>query len=471
MSRAFNGVSDFITFSVGAAANLPTAALTAAFLWKPNSSHRGGLFDGRDAGTTRQIGVNPFDNAGGNVFFAVNGSTSQSYSAYIGAWAILGFTKPAGAAQTVRAHLYRFDTLAWSHTDLGAVSANAAIASIFVGSFDPGQFLNGNLGAIGLWTGTALSDANFEAGTGFQTSLANWFNLTPSVLWRFNQASVATPVTDLMGSGADQVAIVGTTVSADDPAGFSYDLVSTVTGTGVADLGALSAAATGGVTVSGVAVADLGVLSAAATGGVVVSGTALANLGSLNAAATTPVPPDPDMFVSVLMDELLACLCENVATQENPPQHCCFRVGTEIAHDAGILQDQCCEGIAYVALGDTFPSSDSFPEADIVRQATAVCAPTTWAQEFQIGIIRCVPTGDQFLPPNCVDWNAAARQNVIDAQTLRRVACCMRNFVVQNSGVFLGMSTVIDRQTQGNPQGGCVERTMKLTIQIPNCDC
>jgi hypothetical protein len=469
MSRLFDGIDDFITFSVGGAANLPTAALTTVFLWRPNANHRGGLLDGKDGGSARQIGVNPFDN--GDVFFAANGSTSTGYAAYLNQWAILGFTKPAGAGQTVRAHVYRYDTLAWTHTNLGAVSANAAIASIFVGSFDGGQFLNGNMAAIGLWTGTALSDANFEAGTGFQTSLANWFNLTPSVLWRFNQASVATPVTDLMSSGADQTAITGTTVSVDEPPGFSYDLVSTVTGTGLADLGSLDAAAAGLVTHSGTGAADLGALGATASGGVTVAGTAQADLGRLVAAATVPAPPDPDMFVSVLMEQLLICLCENVAAQPNPPLHCCFRVGTEVAHDAGILQDQCCEGIAYVALGDTYPSSDSFPEADIVRQANSACAPPTWAQVFQVGIIRCLPTGDQFLPPNCDDWNAAARQNVIDAQTLRRVACCMRNYITQNGDLFLGMSLVIDRQTQGNPQGGCVERQMKLTIQFPNiCD-
>jgi hypothetical protein len=462
----FDGVDDFITFSPGAAANIATGALSTVFLWRPNANHRGGLFDGRDGGSVRQIGANPFDN--GDVFFAVNGSTSTGYAAYLNQWAVLGFTKPAGAGQTVRAHVYRFDTLAWTHTNLGAVSANAAIASIFVGSFDPTQFLNGNLAAIGLWTGTALSDANFEAGTGFQTTLANWFNLTPSVLWRFNQASVATPVTDLMSSGADQTAITGTTVSVDDPPGFSYNLTSTVDGTGVADLGALSAAASGGVSHPGVGVADLGALSAAVTGGVTVTGAALSDLGRLDAAA---VEPDPDQFVSVLMDQLLACLCEQVALQPNPPQHCCFRVGTEIAHDAGILEDLCCEGLAYVALGDTYPSSDSFPEQDIVRQASAHCAPPTWAQAFKVGIIRCVPVGDQFLPPSCVEWNAASRQNVIDAQTLRRVACCMRNFVVNNDGIFFGMSLVIERQSQGNPQGGCVERSMTLTAQFPNlCD-
>jgi hypothetical protein len=465
VSRLFDGVDDVITFSAGGAANLPTAALTVAFLWRPNAVHRGGLLDGRDGGATRRIGVNPFDN--GDVFFATSGFTSTGYSAYEDQWAILGFTKPAGAGQTVRAHLYRYDTAVWAHADLGTVSSNTAITQIFVGSFDPGQFLNGNLAVIGQWAGTALTDADFDGGA-MTTSLGAWFNLTPSVLWAFNQASVATPVTDTMGSGADQTAITGTAVSADEPPGFSYDIVNTVTGTGASDLGALGGAAAGEVVHSGTAVSDLSALSVAASGGVVVSGAALSDLGRLVASAETP---DPDQFVSVLMEQLLACLCEQVALQPNPPQHCCFRVGTEIAHDAGILQDLCCEGIAYVALGDTYPSSDSFPEQDIVRQAAAHCAPPTWAQAFKVGIIRCVPTGDQFLPPSCTDWNAAARQNVIDAQTLRRVACCMRNFVVNNGGIFFGMSFVIERQTQGNPQGGCVERSMTLTAQFPNCEC
>lgn len=179
-----------------------------------------------------------------------------------------------------------------------------------------------------------------------------------------------------------------------------------------------------------------------------------------------------DFFVGPLMLELLACMCEQSAQAANPPGICCFRVGTEIAHDAGINEDQCCEGIAYVALGDTYPSGSSFPEQDFVRQADAKCPPPTWAQVFKVGIIRCLPTvGDAYNPPNCTDWNAAALQNVIDAQTLRRVACCFRDFITLNDERFLGMSVVIERQNQSTPQGGCVERSMTLIAQFPNCDC
>lgn len=419
MSRLFNGVSDEMEFASGASSSLPTGAFTFAVLWRPNAVHSGGIIVGRDANANHHIEVRP--NLDGNVYIAETGSTTTPYAAYVGQWALLVFTKAAGNS-VVRSHLYRYDTAVWAHANLGAIADDTAITRILVGNHN-NTFLNANLAVMGIWAGTQLADATLE-NSGMITALTNWETLAPTTLWRFNQTSTATPVMDLMGGSADQTSITGTSVSVDNPPGFSF--TANISGTGLATLGALDA---------------------------------------------TIIQPTPDQFVSVLMERLLACLCEQAALQPNPPQHCCFRVGTEIAHDAGINADLCCEGIAYVALGDTYPSSDSFPEQDIVRQAQAHCAPPTWAQAFKVGIIRCVPTGDQFDAPTCGEWNAAARQNIIDAQTLRRVACCMRNYVVNNEGLFLGMSLVIERQTQGNPQGGCVERSMSLTAQFPNiCD-
>lgn len=170
------------------------------------------------------------------------------------------------------------------------------------------------------------------------------------------------------------------------------------------------------------------------------------------------------------MNAALACLCETVSGIPNPPQHCCFRVGTEIIHDAGISIDQCCEGIAYVALGDMFPSAVSFPEQDIVRQANSNCAPPTWGLYLKVGIIRCIPVGGMD-PLDCDSWNSAALQNIYDAAALTRTACCIRSYVTTQSTDLLGMSVVIDRQVQGNPLGGCVERFFTIAVQIPNCEC
>jgi hypothetical protein len=39
------------------------------------------------------------------------------------------------------------------------------------------------------------------------------------------------------------------------------------------------------------------------------------------------------------------------------------------------------------------------------------------------------------------------------------------------TGFFEGMSVVIDRQVQGPPLGGCIERYVNVQVQFPNCDC
>lgn len=177
-----------------------------------------------------------------------------------------------------------------------------------------------------------------------------------------------------------------------------------------------------------------------------------------------------DIYVLPLMQQLLACLCAETQLQPDPPQHCCFRVGPEVAHDAGAWVDLCCEGIAYVSLGDTEPSS-TFPEADVSGQAERTCSPPSWSQSFKVGIIRCAPTGTETTPPTCAEWNAAALQNVYDGLTLRRVQCCMREWIRNHDDLFMGMGVIMEKQTQGNPLGGCVERSFTMKIQFPNCDC
>lgn len=244
---------------------------------------------------------------------------------------------------------------------------------------------------------------------------------------------------------------------------------STISGTATSNLGGLDGAASGEVDVPGSGSGGLGGLGASASGLVTVSGTATANLGLL-AASASEEEPIIDVILEPLMDEILACLCEAVARIPNPPQHCCFRIGTEVAHDAGLNEDLCCEGLAYVSLGDIYPSSTSFPEQDIIRQAAASCAPPTWAVAVRMGIIRCVPVGDLYNPVSCTDWNTAARQNIYDSFALRNAACCVRNVVASASDALLGMSVIIERQSQGNPGGGCVERTIAMTLQIPNCN-
>lgn len=486
MSRVFT-TNDVITYDIGTLANLPVGAQSFGFIFKPTNSHRGGVFDAKQGGSggSRQLGCNTFDNAGGTVFFSDNGSVSTSYSAFIGNWVLMMFTKPAGTAQ-VRGHIYDYNAVTWTHTDLGSVSVGAVVDFLRQGQFDGGQWLEATMLVMGAWVGTELSDANVET---MEFSLNAWTALSPSALWPYPDNT--DPIADITGNGADENARTGTTNSSDAPVGWSFDDL--VSATFAITLPTLTSAFSAEAVVQATFSSTLPALTMAASAEVSAGATFNITLPALTVAIVAEVPLEAtfnitlptitaaiqatvvgsDLYVSALAAQLLACLCAEIQNQPNPPKHCCYRVGTEVAHDAGPWVDQCCEGIAYVSLGTTSPSS-TFPDNDIARQAsTNGCGPPSWAQVFQVGIIRCVPTGDDTgNPPTCEEWNEAGTQNIIDAFTLRQVECCMRDWIKNNEGLFLGMGVIMGAQTQGNPLGGCVERSFTITIQFPNdCDC
>lgn len=189
---------------------------------------------------------------------------------------------------------------------------------------------------------------------------------------------------------------------------------------------------------------------------------------------TSPIPPDVVASdpVYVVANQALVCLQASFPVSGYAPAEFCVRVGTNVTYDIDQYRDICCDGLGYVLLGSTVASSTSFPEQDIIRQANSICAPAAWAQTLTVGIIRCIPTaGPQGTMPSCDDWTLAHYQNVADIMALRRTACCFRNWFVNQTGLLEGMSIVLQPQSQGAPQGGCVERSMDITIQMPNCDC
>ena len=176
----------------------------------------------------------------------------------------------------------------------------------------------------------------------------------------------------------------------------------------------------------------------------------------------------PITHLDTIVETLLSCLCEAVSGAANPPQNCCLRVGEEVVADADLYTDLCCEGLAYVSLGEIYPVVDSFPEHSIVTQANQVCNFPSWAISLKMGIIRCIPTGTDTTMPTCADWTAAAMQQLVDAQSLARAACCFKaSWIFSEPGT--GMSVVIGSNIGGQPEGGCIERSVSLQVQTINC--
>ena len=173
-----------------------------------------------------------------------------------------------------------------------------------------------------------------------------------------------------------------------------------------------------------------------------------------------------------LGDTMLSCLCAAAAAAANPPQHCAYRVGITLAMDADLIGDLCCEGLAYVMPGDQWPSF-IFPDQDITRQANAPCGLISWAKEFKMGILRCVPVTSSMTVlnmPTDAQWNAAALQGFVDDETIRQAVCCFRSTALADPRMA-GLSIVAGRMQQGEVQGGCVERFIPIQVQVPGGCC
>lgn len=174
--------------------------------------------------------------------------------------------------------------------------------------------------------------------------------------------------------------------------------------------------------------------------------------------------------VQVMGDYLLNCLCAAVASRPNPPANCCYRTGDQIAEDADQFSDLCCEGLAYVSLGDIYPADDLVSRSQTAtRQTARACPFPAWAVVFRIGIIRCSPVGgNDGSMPTCTDWNSSASQMFIDSAAIREASCCFRSYWFSTGDP--GMDVLIDRQSTNSPQGGCVERFGTLVAQFTNLE-
>jgi hypothetical protein len=215
--------NDYIAFGAGNAGGLDGGPQTTLMLFKLDSTTDHGLVVGRNAGLSNVWSVNPASD--NKAYYSASGFAA-TVTLTAGVWYLLGLTKANGSA-AVRAHLYDYSAgPPWTHTDYGTISDSSAgpVTEYRVGWIDSGDRLDGKLAAVGLW-GSVLSDGQIE---GLTTSLAAWKALSPAALWGFNQASTATPVPDLTGGGADQTDISGTSVSADEPASWSYSIGTTV---------------------------------------------------------------------------------------------------------------------------------------------------------------------------------------------------------------------------------------------------
>lgn len=168
-------------------------------------------------------------------------------------------------------------------------------------------------------------------------------------------------------------------------------------------------------------------------------------------------------FAEILLD----CVRQYYVTDhENlpdiPVKNFCLIPGTEIAEDIDPLTgvDLCCEGLAWVRIGDTFPSSN-FPEPDPL---TFACLPVGWAQRYEVGLLGCYPSTEGIL--SCTTKEEYALQDAARLRALKEVFCCFAEHPRMKKPK---RNWQIEGITVQGPRGGCVSRVASIIVQLPRC--
>jgi hypothetical protein len=172
-----------------------------------------------------------------------------------------------------------------------------------------------------------------------------------------------------------------------------------------------------------------------------------------------------DQTVLPVAQQLLACLCEALSTNPNPPAQCCLRVGDVVYADFNQYQDQCCDGLAYVRVVRIYPTSE-FPSQ---TEVWTPCAHTSIAVELEMGVFRCEPQQLERVDlPSCDEWTAVATQVADDSQAMMSAACCLdQQLMVTSPGTPVLMSV----WQPMNSGGGCTGGTLSVFVGLMNCAC
>jgi hypothetical protein len=163
------------------------------------------------------------------ITYSTNDSADSSVAGMslqnVDGWAIVGGTKATGTVAP-RFHRCILSGPTWTHNNGTTNDADSgAVTAWQIGrQVTYGNYWAGSIYLCAWWDAQVLGDADYEAFTSLSAIVAR----APTHLWLLNQASVAIPVTDYMGHGANQSAIVGTSVTSDTIPNFVSDLYSRV---------------------------------------------------------------------------------------------------------------------------------------------------------------------------------------------------------------------------------------------------
>lgn len=162
----------------------------------------------------------------------------------------------------------------------------------------------------------------------------------------------------------------------------------------------------------------------------------------------------PEIRLTRMSNRLLACLKDEAAQNPKPPAVVGFRTGTAGQPLAGLTEDECCTGAAFVRLIRTFPSWSTPAPA-----TTSVSCAQPFAAEFELSMWRCSPIGDISEPPVQDAWDDLHADLINDRLTMMAAICCLWKQLDPRSLAY-GDWVPVDTD------GGCVGSRISITVDL-----
>lgn len=164
---------------------------------------------------------------------------------------------------------------------------------------------------------------------------------------------------------------------------------------------------------------------------------------------------------------LLDCLEKQFTTAIDglpTPGEFCLIAGEAISEDIDPLLgfDRCCDGLGWVRVGNTYPSSN-FPQPDPV---TVKCFPTSWAQELEIGLLGCYAGGGDPGMPSCPTHTSNSIADMARLWAIKKAICCWGEELNKLSRGRLWTTTSIE---VSGPRSTCISRVGNILVAVPKC--
>lgn len=167
-------------------------------------------------------------------------------------------------------------------------------------------------------------------------------------------------------------------------------------------------------------------------------------------------------------DALRACLELSYAGSSDIPGEICHRPGDQAPLSAGLSQDECCAGLAWVRIAGIEPVVDPLASEEV---AFNPCSTTGRRITLELGVARCNPFGDAAKGPTCEQWTELALLMDQDASAMRRAVCCFQENAVDDYDPSKAYRVLGGAWEPIESSGACAGGIMTVVVWVNCSEC